>query len=104
VGKDCRRTHDAGAVLDALRRTLATVDTGDVPVDVQPCGCLNICEQGPVVVAYGGAAAEAPRPPNGLSEAGENPPLATFTHVTPDKAGEIIDHVLTTLKEAPRHA
>jgi|GEM_PF-2807814 len=104
VGKDCRQEHDARAVLDALRQQVASIETAGLVMDVQPCGCVDLCEQGPVVVACTGPAAQAAHPPVGNNATGSARPLATFVQVTPDKAGSIIETVLTTLQENLNHA
>jgi len=76
VGKHC---PGGRAALEALRA--AAVESGIV---VEPCGCLKLCEQGPVVVAL---PADAPPPRRDQPGA---PPVARYVQVTPDDAPRII--------------
>jgi (2Fe-2S) ferredoxin len=76
VGKHC---PDGRRVLDALR--VAAADSG---VAVAPCGCLDLCEQGPVVIAL---PAEAPPPRRGQPGPA---PLATHLRVSPADAARIV--------------
>jgi (2Fe-2S) ferredoxin len=76
VGKHC---PEGRAVFDALRQ-----ESGDSGIAVEPCGCLDLCEQGPVAIALPGGV----RPPR-KGETGAAP-LATFFTVTPADAPRII--------------
>ena len=76
VGKHC---PDGRRVLDALR--VAAAESG---VAVAPCGCLDLCEQGPVVIAL---PAEAPPPRRGQPGPA---PLATHLRVSPADAARIV--------------
>ncbi|MFD2235740.1 hypothetical protein [Phaeospirillum tilakii] len=76
VGKHC---PDGRRVLDALR--VAAAESG---VAVAPCGCLDLCEQGPVVIAL---PAEAPPPRRGATGPA---PLATHLRVSPADAARIV--------------
>jgi len=76
VGKHC---PGGRMVLDSLRA--AAVDSG-IPVD--PCGCLDLCAQGPVVIALPADA----KPPRRDQPAPA--PLARYVQVTPDDAPGII--------------
>lgn len=76
VGKHC---PGGRAVLDALRA--AAADSGIV---VEPCGCLDLCEQGPVAIALPG---DAPPPRRDRPAVA---PLARYCQLTPEDAPRII--------------
>jgi (2Fe-2S) ferredoxin len=90
VGKHCRSGQNGRALIDALRAAADQAGPDAGPIAVTPCGCLDRCEEGPVVVAYRGKAAQASRPPQGALAEFLNRPFATFTRVTPETAGRII--------------
>jgi (2Fe-2S) ferredoxin len=93
VGKACG--NGGGSVLiDALRREIAQAGPNGAAIDVRPCGCLDQCGHGPVVVAYGGKAAQSTRPPKGSRPTPMSPALGTFTSATPESARRIIDTVI----------
>jgi len=85
VGKHC---PNGRAVFDALRR-----EAGESKIPVQPCGCLGLCEQGPVAILL----PTGSKPPR-KGETG-TPPLATFFTVTPADAPRIIATMTTRRTE-----
>jgi len=76
VGKHC---PGGRAVLDALRA--AAAESGIV---VEPCGCLDLCEQGPVAIALPADARPPRRGQPGVV------PLARYCQLTPEEAPRII--------------
>lgn len=94
VGKGCAHGAEGKALLAALNEAVAAHPTPGVRIDVRACGCLDVCEQGPVVVAYQGNAAKAARPPKGALAGLHNQPVDRFGQVSPDDAGRIVETVL----------
>lgn len=91
AAKSCR--HGGGAELaEALRQRIE--ETG-ADIDVRACGCLDDCDNGPVAVAHGGAAARAARPPKGKMAQWLHRPLARFPRASADQAQAIIDQLTT---------
>lgn len=85
-----RKCRDAGGgrpLIEALQREIAQAGAN---VNVKACGCLDRCEKGPAVVAYGGKAARAPRPPHGWLDKLLHRPVATFLRVTAADARRMV--------------
>ena len=92
VGRHCRQAWNGVALIDALRAAIA--EHGESQIDVQSCGCQDMCEQGPVVLAFAGSTADKSHPPKGTLEKLFHRPMKTFTHVSADRAGAIVAAVL----------
>jgi len=98
VGKDCAHGAEGKALLAALTEAVTAHPTPGVRIDVRACGCLDLCEQGPVVVAYQGKAAEATRPPKGALAGALNRPIEQFGQVSAADAQRIVETVLRKTK------
>lgn len=88
--KSCRAAGSA-ELIEALRQRIQ--ETG-ADADVRACGCQDCCDDGPVVVAHGGAAAKASKPPKGALARMIHRPLARFQQASADQADIILDHVV----------
>jgi len=100
VGKACAHGAQGKALLAALTEAIAARPTAGVRMDVRACGCLDMCEQGPVVVAYKGGAARAAQPPKSALAGLLTRPVDRFGQVSAADAGRIVDTVLRKIRRA----
>lgn len=94
AGKACRHAPGGQALLEALLREIGLAGPRAAHLDVRSCGCLDKCQEGPVVVAYGGKAAQADFPPKGALRNLVHRPLGTFYKAQPADARRIVDTLL----------
>ncbi len=88
----------AAEVMTALRLELARRGQSAAHIDVRPCGCLDKCDKGPVLVAFTGAVAEAAVPPRNVIEKLLHRPKACFENVSPNDAASIVSQLLGVTK------
>lgn len=84
----------AAEIVAALRLELARRGQPAAHIDVRPCGCLDRCDQGPVLVGFTGTIAEAAVPPRKLMERLMHRPKVCFEHVSLDNVPAIVDELL----------
>ncbi len=84
----------AAEVMTALRLELARRGQSAAHIDVRPCGCLDKCEDGPVLVGFTGALAEAAEPPRKLIEKLIHRPKVCFERVSLGDVPAIVDRLL----------
>jgi|GEM_PF-4034457 len=93
VARHCCQGKDGKALLAALRQ--AAADSG-APMDVKACGCLDQCDDGPIILAHRGAAARGQRPPEGTLARLFQRPIGRFTNARPEDAERIIQTLVNT--------
>jgi (2Fe-2S) ferredoxin len=93
-GRSCCAHQGASIVLDELRRQILQRGKTCSHIDVRPSGCLDRCEDGPVVMAFYGQLAEEATPSRELIEASLDDAAYTFTAVSARDVAEILDTVL----------
>jgi NADH:ubiquinone oxidoreductase subunit E len=93
-GRSCCSNRGSSLILDELRRQLLCRGEACSHLDVQPSGCLDRCEEGPVVKAFVGQLAEEPAPSKELIKAHRNNAAHTFTAVAAGDISAILDTVL----------
>jgi hypothetical protein len=86
---------NAGAreIMTALRLELARRGQSAAQIDVRPCGCLDKCERGPILMACTGVVAEAALPPRELMENPICRPKVCFEEVSVDGVPTILDQL-----------
>jgi (2Fe-2S) ferredoxin len=65
-GRPACANAGGGEVLEALRKELDKKGQTTSHIHVRPCGCVDRCEKGPVILAFTGSMAEADSPPKSL--------------------------------------
>jgi (2Fe-2S) ferredoxin len=93
-GRSCCAHQGASIVLDELRRQILQRGETCSHIDVRPSGCLDRCEDGPVVMAFYGQLAEEATPSRELIKASLDDAAYTFTAVSARDVSEILDTVL----------
>lgn len=93
-GRSCCAHRGASIVLDELRRQGFERGETCSHIDVRPSGCLDRCEDGPVVMAFYGQLAEEATPSRELIKASLEDAAYTFTAVSARDASAILDTVL----------
>jgi (2Fe-2S) ferredoxin len=81
-------------VLDELRRQISARGETCSHIDVGPSGCLDRCEDGPVVMAFYGRLAEEANPSKELIKASLEDAAHTFTAVATCDVSTILETVL----------
>ncbi len=81
-GRPCCAHLGASIVLDELRRQVLEREEQCSHIDVRPSGCLDQCEDGPVVMAFYGQLAEESAPSKELIKASLDEAAYTFTAVS----------------------
>jgi (2Fe-2S) ferredoxin len=92
--RSCCAYQGASIVLDELRRQILLRGEKCSHIDVRPSGCLDRCEDGPVVMAFYGRLAEEVTPSRELIKATLNDAAYTFNAVSARDASTILDTVL----------
>ncbi len=92
MGRDCRAERGGTPLIEAVRHSLAEAGAAAAHLSALSCPCLDRCEDGPLILAYGGEAAALTRPPTGPQEP---QPLAIFTHVRRDQLPALITRLLS---------
>lgn len=85
----------AAEILAALRLELARRSQPAAHIDVRPCGCLDRCDEGPVLVGFTGAIAEAAVPPRKFMEKLVHCPKVCFERVSLGHVPAIVDQLVT---------
>lgn len=93
-GRSCCAYQGASIVLDELRRQILQRGEEGSHIDVRPSGCLDRCEDGPVVMAFYGPLAEEATPSRELIKASLDDAVYTFTAVSARDVSTILDTVL----------
>jgi (2Fe-2S) ferredoxin len=93
-GRFCCAYQGASIVLDELRRQILQRGEKCSHIDVRPSGCLDRCEDGPVVMAFCGRLAEEATPSRELVKASLDDATYTFTAVSARDVSTILDTVL----------
>lgn len=88
VARHCCQGKDGRQLLAALRQ--AAAESG-AAIDVKACGCLDQCDDGPVVIAHRGTAARGQRPPEGTLSRLLHRPVGRFTDAQPHDANRIVE-------------
>ncbi|OIQ89374.1 hypothetical protein GALL_287500 [mine drainage metagenome] len=92
MGRDCRAGRSGPPLIEAVRQALAEAGPAAAHISALSCPCLDRCEDGPLILAYGGEAARQTRPPSGpLAPA----PLASFTHVEAARLPALIARLIS---------
>ena len=50
-------------LISAMRTMLAQENIPASELDIRPCGCIDLCDDGPVLVSVSGSAAQEKKPP-----------------------------------------
>jgi len=93
-GRSCCAYQGASSILDELRRKILQREDECTHIDVRPSGCLDRCEDGPVVMAFYGQLAEEEIPSRDLIKASLDDPAHTFTAACARDVSTILDTVL----------
>jgi (2Fe-2S) ferredoxin len=93
-GRTCCAYQGASIVVDELRRQIFLRGEQCSHIGVRPSGCLDRCENGPVVMAFYGELAEEATPSRDLVKASLNDAAYTFVAVSARDASTILDAVL----------
>jgi (2Fe-2S) ferredoxin len=93
-GRSCCAHQGASIVLDELRRQIFERGETCSHIDVRPGGCLDRCEDGPVVMGFYGHLAEEATPSRELIKASLDDAAYTFTMVSARDVSTILDTVL----------
>jgi (2Fe-2S) ferredoxin len=93
-GRSCCAHRGASMVLDELRRQIFERGETCSHIGVRPSGCLDRCEDGPVVMAFYGQLAEEATPSRELIKASLEDASYTFTAVSARDISAILDTVL----------
>jgi (2Fe-2S) ferredoxin len=88
----------AAEILTAIRLELARRGQSAAHIDVRPCGCIDRCKNGPVLVGFTGAIAEAPVPPKNLIEKIMHRPKVSFERVSVEDVQTIVDRLIGVKK------
>jgi (2Fe-2S) ferredoxin len=92
--RSCCAYQWASVVFDELRRQILQRGEECSHIDVRPSGCLDRCEDGPVVMAFYGQLAEEATPHRELIKASLDDAVHTFTAVSARGVSTILDTVL----------
>lgn len=93
-GRSCCAHQGAAIVLDELRRQILQRGEKCSHIDVRPSGCLDRCEEGPVVMGFYGQLAEDANPSRELIKESLDDAAYTFTGVLARDVSTILDTVL----------
>jgi (2Fe-2S) ferredoxin len=93
-GRPCCAYQGAAIVLDELRREILVRGEQCSHIDVRPSGCLDRCEDGPVVMAFYGQLAEEATPSRELIKESLDDAAYRFTAVSARDVSTILDTVL----------
>lgn len=85
-------------IMTALRMELAQRGQAAAHIDVRPCGCLDRCDKGPVLVGFTGTVAEAADPPRNFIEKVRHRPKVCFENVSLNDVPAIVDQLLGVRK------
>jgi hypothetical protein len=88
----------AAEIMTTLRLELARRGQAAAHIDVRPCGCLDKCDEGPVLVGFTGAIAEAAVPPRKLLEKFMHRPKVCLKRASLDEVPAIVDRLLGVKK------
>ena len=103
-GRPCCARQGALVVLNELRRQIFRRGEKCSHIDVRPSGCLDRCDEGPVLMAFYGRLAEAASPSRELVKASLDDAAYTFTKVSLCDVSTILDTVLELHRNNPnRH-
>lgn len=91
-----RACGNAGAaeIMTALRLELARRGRVAAHIDVHPCGCLDRCERGPILVGLSGSVAEVAVPPRQPLQKLIHSPKVCFEHISVRDVPDIVDQLL----------
>ena len=103
-GRSCCAYQGASIVLDELRRQILQRGKKCSHIDVRPSGCLDRCEDGPVVMAFYGQLAEEATPSRELIKESLDDAAYTFTAVSARDVSTILDTVLEGSRDKARPA
>ena len=81
-------------IILALRKELEERGVSASHIDVRPSGCLDRCEEGPVLLGFTGPMAERPTSPRKLHERLLRQPKVSFGRVSADQIPAIVDELL----------
>ena len=94
---DCRASCGPKGAADAilaLRKELEGRGVAAAHIDVRPSGCLDRCEEGPVLIGLIGVVAEQTTPPRKLDANQVAHPNVLFERVSVDQIPSIVDELL----------
>jgi len=99
-GLRCCAANHSSFLLQRLRRVIAAYGRQAVHLDVRPCNCVGLCDEGPVMLAFGGKAARQVRPPLAFDvpSAGQQP-VAQFRNVTEATLESIVETLLQIITQ-----
>ena len=84
----------ASEIILALREELEGRGLAAGHIDVRPSGCLDRCEEGPILLGLTGAIAEQATPPRKLPECVLRQPKVFFEHVSVNQIPAVVDELL----------
>ena len=93
-GRHCCSASQAAHILSRLRTDLASEGQLAAHIDVRPSGCLDRCEEGPVVMGFLGKLAEEAVPSKFLLKRSLDAAAYTFTQLTEDDIPGVIRTLL----------
>jgi hypothetical protein len=92
-GRTCCAYQGSSIILDELRQRVFLRGEQCSHIDVRPSGCLDRCEDGPVVLGFYGELAKEATPSRELIKASLNDAAYTFVAVSARDASTILDTV-----------
>jgi hypothetical protein len=96
-GRKCQHTSEASRLIAALREEIARSGISAGAPDVHASGCLDCCDEGPVVIACWGDAARSSRPPRVGTEAWTRASQDVFFRASPENARHIVDVIVNRI-------
>jgi hypothetical protein len=97
-GRDSCAYQGASIILDELQRQISLRGEQCSHIDVRPSGCLDRCEDGPVVMAFYGQLADEANPSRELVKASLNDAAYTFIAVSARDVSTILDTVSSSIE------
>jgi len=85
-------------IIRALRKELADRGRRACHIDVRPCGCVDRCDEGPVLLGFTGHMAEEAQPPRGLLKGLLHRPQITCKRIGVDQVPAIVDKLFEYTK------
>ena len=93
-GRPSCGARGASEIILALREELEGRGRAAAHIDVRPSGCMDRCENGPILLGFTGSVAEHPVPPRKLHERLLRRPKVSFERVSVDQIPAIVDKLL----------
>ncbi len=93
-GRSSCGASGASEIILALRKELERRGLCVGHIDVRPSGCLDRCEDGPILLGFTGSIAEGAIPPGKLDKSLLRDPQIAFERVSVDQIPVIVDKLL----------